>query len=185
MKNCFFILLLVFPFIAGNAQVIQKRSIQAVETEIAGGVGVGFNKMGFDQNQLAYSIKGEIRYNTPSGAFDFGLGAQLVRLDRLSYDTQHHDAFPSWQVYAAGDYNWRINDYLTLFCGLAAGVSRWTQTSAYSLSITPNKWSPYIAPRVGIEAWNRLRFTITASIMNKETSFIGLSLGYSFGGKPL
>lgn len=170
-----------------RAQQVDKRKVQAVEVEVAGGTGIGLYKLGFDQNRLMYTGRAEVRYNFPSGAFDLGLGAQLSRLERTSVSVtpSQYDVFPSWQLYFVGDYNWQTSNNLSLFAGLAAGFSRWTQASGNAASIVPDKWSPYIAPRVGLEAWNRLRVTVSANLMNKETSFVGLSLGYAFGGKPL
>lgn len=186
MKKIVFVLLVMaFPFSMGYAQEVPKRKVQAVEVEVAGGIGIGLNKMGFDQNHLAYTFRIEPRYNFPSGAFDIGFGTQFVRLDRSSLEPRQDYTSPSFQFYVVGDYNWRINNQLTLFCGIAAGVSWWTQTSSYSAFGAPDKWSPYIGPRIGLEAWDRLRFTVSLNLMNKETSFVGFNLGYAFGGKPL
>lgn len=188
MKKTFLFLLAVIMSVSlGYAQQIDKRKVQAVEAEIAVGTGIGMYKLGFDQNRLMLIGRGEVRYNFPSGAFDLGLGAQITRMERasLSVTPSRYDVFPSWQLYVVGDYNWQTSNNLSLFAGLAAGVSRWTQASGNATSVVPDKWSPYIAPRVGLEAWNRLRVTVSANIMNKETSFMGLSLGYAFGGKPL
>ena len=187
-KTLLMVLALALPFMCGNAQEQNKRMFQAVEVEVGGGLGIGLDKMGYERNHLIYSLKGEVRYNFPSGAFDIGLGAQAVRFDRSSPGVMQYDAYvcsPSYQLYLVGDYNKRLNNQMTLFGGLGAGVSFWTQTSAYSISVAPDKLSPYVAPRIGIEAWNRLRFTVSVNIMNKETSFVGFSLGYAFGGKPL
>lgn len=178
------VFLLLFPLYGGYAQEVQKRKVQAVEGEIAGGAIIGLNKVGYEVNHLGYVLRGEIRYNFPSSAFDLGLGSQFARFNRSSSESHQYAAYSSIQLYIVTNYNWRMNDRFNCFFGVAGGASCWTITSGYSISMAPNKWSPYFSPRIGVEVWNRLRFTISLNISNKESNFVGINLGYTFGGKP-
>ena len=46
----------------GMAQVVNPRTIQAIEVEAGLGTGVGLYKVGFDKVSLARSLKAEIRF---------------------------------------------------------------------------------------------------------------------------
>ena len=102
----------------------------------------------------------------------------------------------SSQHYLAADYNFRLKPNFTLFAGLEAGVS-----CSYKLSQNYNNYgltglvegnsepfytskpvSPYFAPRVGFELWDRLRGTFSVGFMDKGDSNVNFRLGYVFGG---
>ena len=171
----------------GMAQVVNPRTIQAIEVEAGLGTGVGLYKVGFDKVSLARSVKAEIRYNFPSGAFDIGFGGRIMRMDRYPLDEPLHKvSYASWQLYGVFDYNWRITDRFVVFAGLAAGFSQNINLINQPSDVyQPRSTAFFLAPRIGFEAWDRLRLTLSCNLMDKGHSFIGLEVGYSFGGKHL
>ena len=171
----------------GMAQVVKPRTVQAIEVEVGIGTGVGLYKVGFDKVSLARSLKAEVRYNFSNGVIDIGLGSRVMRMDRSFLDEPLHKvSYASWQFYGVVDYNWRITDRFLVFAGLAAGFSQNINLINQPSDIyQPRSTAFFLAPRIGFEAWDRLRLTLSCNLMDKGHSFIGLEVGYSFGGKHL
>ena len=178
-----FLTMALFSVSLLHAQEESKREVQSVEVEVAGEAGVALNKLGYYKNEWVRAVRAEVRYNFPSGDFDIGLGARVMRVDRLLANSSGKDAFPAYQLFGVGDYNLKMRHNITMFFGVAAGASCWAQKSAYSISVVPDKWAPYVGPRVGVEAWNRLRVTLSINMGNKEIAFAGIGVGYAIGGK--
>lgn len=179
------ILLLCMLPAYGRAQVVPSRKYQPVEVEVGIGTGIPLNRLGAEKFGFLKTVKGEIRYNTPAGVFDFGAGVQLMKVGRIFNQGEaglKATDYSSLQLYGVVDYNWRVNHYMNLFAGLAFGAS-------HNISLMPDgfsyakKWSPYVGPRIGMEVWDRLRVTITCNLMDRANNFIGFEIGYAFGGK--
>lgn len=181
-------LMIVFALwlIAGRmyGQGIVTRQVQAVEVEVAVGTCYGLNKSGYDNNRWGKTARAEVKYCLPTGLMDFGLGVATTRFERVLSNPQKAATFPTLNVYTVCNYNWIPKNYLSAFVGLELGASHWVTLSfGNAPETTPKVWSPMIAPRIGIELWERLRLTASLIIATESTSYYGFTVGYSFGGK--
>lgn len=200
MKKYLVLVILVSVAFVSQAQTAQglgsDKPIGKFVGEVNVGTGFPLFKVGTDGTMPLLRFGLEVRYSFPSSPWDVGAGTHIGGFKRIS--ELGTPVYISSQHYLAADYNYRINPSLSLFAGLEAGIS-----IAYDLSDLNNsskygipglvlseserfyssrKISPYFAPRVGFEAWNCLRGTLSLGIMDKGDSNVSLRLGYIFGG---
>lgn len=200
MKRVILLFILAFLQIESQAQTTQKPNSGNPTGKIVGEVNVGTGfpvfKVGTDGNMPLLRFGLEARYNFPNSPWDVGVGSHIGGFKRIS--ELGTPVYLSSQHYLAADYNYRINPSLSLFAGLEAGISiaydlsEQNNSSKYGipglvlseseLFYSSRQVSPYFAPRVGFEAWNRLRGTISLGIMDKGDSNLNFRLGYVFGG---
>ena len=193
------IALAALPFVC-NAQTIQNADTGNPTGKIVGEVNVGTGfplfKVGTDGSMPMLRFGLEARYYFPNSPWDVGIGSHIGGFKRISESVS--PIYVSSQHYLAADYNYRINPSFSLFAGLEAGVSisydlsGQNNSSKYGIPgillsederfYSSRQFSPYFAPRVGFEAWNRLRGTFSVGIMDKGDSNVSFRLGYVFGG---
>ncbi|MBR5256960.1 MAG: hypothetical protein IKV62_09330 [Bacteroidales bacterium] len=196
MKKIFIILVLAsFAFVC-QAQTVQPSDAADKTGKVVGEVyvGTGFPlyKVGTNGSKPMLLLGGEVRYCFPNSPWDIGVGSRIGVIRRIAEGAR--PMYLSSQHYLLADYNFRLHPNFTLFAGLEAGIS-----NAYDLSKQNNTYygfeivgrepfyasrpvSPYFAPRIGFEAWNRLRGTISVGLMDKGDSCVNFRLGYVFGG---
>ena len=196
MKKIFvFIVLASFAFVC-QAQTVQPSDAADKTGQVVGEVyvGTGFPlyKVGTNGSMPMLLLGGEVRYCFPNSPWDIGVGSRIGVIRRIAEGAR--PMYLSSQHYLLADYNFRLHPNFTLFAGLEAGIS-----NAYDLSKQNNTYygfeivgrepfyasrpvSPYFAPRIGFEAWNRLRGTISVGLMDKGDSCVNFRLGYVFGG---
>lgn len=199
MKRVLVLSILAFLEIVGQAQTIQESDYRNSSGKIVGEVNVssGFPlfKMGTDRSMPLLRLGLEARLYFPYSPWDVGIGSHIGGFKRIS--ELGTPIYVSSQHYLAADYNYRINPSFSLFAGLEAGVSisydlsGQNNSSKYGIPGIPlsederfyssRRISPYFAPRVGFEAWNRLRGTFSVGIMDKGDSNVSFRLGYVFG----
>lgn len=198
MKKAFIILIVCSVF-SGHlyAQVPSEKELgakKALSGEVYLGVGMPVYKMGAISNQLRPMAGLELRYNFPNSAFDLGLGARTGVFTRLYEEAR--PAYASVEIYLASDYNFRINRNLVLFAGIEGGISVPFDLSHYNsrahrmgsgmFEVDPNSFytpkgvSPYVAPRVGLVAWNHLRLTLAYDIIGNGAGNVNFRIGYTF-----
>lgn len=198
MKKTLIIFLFFFSFQSVYAQYTQsgKDGDDGFHVEANLGVQRELYKVGALMNSMGYSFGLEARYLFPGSPWDIGIGSRVALFKRY-----YEEALPlylSSQHYLAGDYYYRISDSIKLFAGLELGFSVAYDLSEYNKTQTPyfaflgirvpdsqvvytsRAFSPYIAPRIGFEAWNRLRVSIVAGFMDKGDSNVSLRMGYVF-----
>ena len=199
MKKVFLLLSIVCLNIplAVSAQEIAKKEGEVkkvISGEVYLGVGAPVFKMGAISNQLRPMAGLELRYAFPSSPFDIGIGARSGVFTRLYEEAR--PAYASVEIYLAADYNLRINRNLVLFAGVEGGVSVPFDLSAYNsrasrkgsgmFEVDPNSYytpkgvTPFIAPRVGLVAWNHLRCTLAYDIVGNGAGNVNFRVGYTF-----
>lgn len=171
------------------------QGVKKVEGEISLGTGVALNKEGADNLGIITSARGELRFNHPSGKYDFGVGARTSAFYR-NYG-EFSPLYASVQVYLAADRNWMLSKNFMLFGGLEAGASYAIDCSEYNktrkygggyniqYTSLPDHYqgktlSPYVAPRVGFEAWNHIRGSLSLGLTDAGYSSVNLSVGFTF-----
>lgn len=186
-----------FAFVC-QAQTVPESDSEKPTGKVVGEVNVGTGfplyKVGTDGSHPLLRLGAEIRYCFPNSPWDIGIGAHIGGIKRMAEDGSPF--YLSSQHYLAADYNFRLNPNFTLFAGMEAGISH-----SYKLSQNNNRYglagiatgnsepfytskpiAPYFAPRIGFEAWNRLRGTFSVGFMDKGDSCVNFRLGYVFGG---
>ena len=187
------------PFVC-QAQTVPDSDSEKPQGKLVGevniGTGVPLYRLGMDGYSPLMRLGVEARYYFPNSPWDIGLGSHIGGFTRSS--EAGTPFYLSSQHYLAADYNYRINPNFSLFAGMEAGVSiayslpKLNSGNKYGLSgvtfedgvqiYSSRKITPYFAPRVGFEAWNRLRGTFSVGIMDKGDSNFNVRLGYVFGG---
>lgn len=192
----FLIVCSVFPGYL-SAQDLPVKDIdtqKAFSGEVYLGAGMPVYKMGAISNQLRPMAGLELRYNIPNSAFDLGLGARTGVFTRLYEEAR--PAYASVEIYLSADYNYRVNRNLVLFAGIEGGVSVPFDLSHYNsrahrkgsgmFEVDPNSFytpkgvTPYVAPRVGLVAWNHLRCTLAYDIVGNGAGNVNFRVGYTF-----
>ena len=198
MKKIIVLIALVsFAFVC-QAQTMPESDSEKATGKVVGEVNVGTGfplyKVGTDGSNPLLRFGAELRYYFPNSPWDIGVGSHIGGIKRIA--EKGSPFYLSSQHYLAADYNFRLKPNFTLFAGLEAGVS-----CSYKLSQNYNNYgltglvegnsepfytskpvSPYFAPRVGFELWDRLRGTFSVGFMDKGDSNVNFRLGYVFGG---
>ena len=173
----------------------EKKEMRRIRVETNLGMQMQLFRVGAVLNQPGYSFGLEGRYLLPCSPWDIGIGSRVAAFKR--YYEEAIPLFVSSQHYLAADYNYRICGSFNLFGGLELGFSVAYDLSEYNKTrnryqiqgvlvpesqyiYTGKSLSPYIAPRIGFEAWNRLRVTLSAGFMDKGYSNISLRAGVLF-----
>ena len=167
-----------------------------VSGEVYLGAGTPLSKVGAQKNYLLRPMAGfEVRYTCPDRPWDVGFGSKAGLIKR--FYSEGAPIYVSSEHYLAIDYNVRISPSFVCFSGIEGGVSIAYDMSSYNDYATyqgyilgrrvdtsdyyvPKTVSPYIAARVGFEAWNHLRLTLSCEVCDKGNSNVSFRLGFVF-----
>ncbi len=86
-------------------------------------------------------------------------------------------------VAAVFDYYFHHGKFLSAFVGTGLGLAQRNTISSdidNSIGICPS-YGPVISPRIGVELWNHVRFSIEARITQRDYNIAAFRIGYSFG----
>ncbi len=185
MKNIIIYLSIIFSFsLAASAQKVGK-----IEYEL--GFGEAFPVQIEDYPSFCgRHFFGEVRYNFNS-KYDFGLNLSDTRFiqDDVSDKTIHQILGLSAKLFF--DYNWRHAKDYNIFVGFAAGWSSYhSDTNYYGPSGENGSKSiegsiPCVAPRIGVELFDRLRLSYSLNVPYDGYEYIhsAITIGLVFGGK--
>lgn len=179
---------------AQTAPIKTKESQKALSGEVYLGIGMPVYSVGSVKSTPRYMAGFELRYRFLQSPWDIGFGSRVGAFKR-TYN-EGYPVYVSSEHYLAADYNLKINPKLVFFAGIEGGVSIAYDMSRYnstansrgvpgvatdlSAFYAPKRVSPYFAPRIGIEAWNRLRCTIAFDVSDKGNSNVNFRIGYVF-----
>lgn len=181
--------LVIFLMFVSLGLYAQNNNVKQLEFEIGGGFNLG-GKIYNGSSKIGMQIFFEPRLNIANSPFDVGLQAALGYFDRNEdsfgrANTVRHRGMLVTFV----DYNYRKWNNVALFGGLGVGFSAVNYESSWIDSSTGRRTkdtvfdrSFVVNPRVGIELWNHLRFTLEYKLMKKEYSYVALNVGFTFGG---
>lgn len=177
MKILLLSLLTIILSVAVKAQDVRK-----FEGEFGAAVPVTAKKFG-SKFEPAWNFYAEGRYNLRNVPVDVGLQVQYGAFYRTWAATGIDRDFRFVTVLAVSDYNFRRGRNISPFVGVGAGMSfvRIEHSDLESINNSCDL-SACVMPRVGIEFFRHVRFTVGYRLMNKEYSNLELSLGVVFGG---
>lgn len=162
------------------------RTLRAVEGEFSWGASYPIHGLGDKCLIDPRMWRIETRYNFAHIPLDVGLLLKAQYLTRKRENPaeylpgRYEDKrfiISTWQTMAVADYNFRREQKVSFFVGLAAGCGSedgWDEDRVYINSC--------VMPRCGVELWNRLRVTLSYTYMRKNYSNLGMSLGIVVGG---
>ena len=133
---------------------------------------------------LGSGIALEVRYNLTDN-LDIGLEAFRSVTARNLYVTMEGEEYEFRRlasimngVALVADYSFKRGRWLSFFAGGSIG---------YSLTVGPTDFmggTAIVSPRCGVELWNRLRIGVQSRLCYRYANNVGVTVGYSFGGRP-
>jgi hypothetical protein len=160
-----------FIFICLNT-VAQKDQYKLVEGELGVSMPFGMSATyGEETRELYPGLYGEIRFNIPDRHLSIGTQLYVTGWTVTGYET-----FTSKRNTVAlntvFDYNFNeIKGFLLPFAGSGIGLANLNESSEL-----------YISPRIGVELWNRLRFSFGYNWTVRSYDGFVVKLGFVVGG---
>lgn len=184
----------LFPIICalllcGGVQA-QPRTVRAIEVELGAGVAFGASKLsaaGADKTKLGETGFIEIRYNMKRQPVDIGFRISGMVLGR-EIPAGYNLCFTSGNFMLTSDYNFRRASNCSFFVGAGVGYASFghsAQVEAFAPgSYTDNgpQASFCFMPRVGVELWRHLRFTMAYTFEEQANRHMSLTIGVAIGG---
>lgn len=187
------ILVLLLTAFAANMIAGDNYTTNDYHVTIEGGVGMPFglsNVAPFTKNKVGIAGYGEIRYQFNKLPIDVGFYVSGNVLNREMTDYVNHD-FTSTNYMLTLDYNHRVASHFTVFGGVGLGMAS-IDTSAKveymgsefagsQFSDNGTSGSFAFMPRVGVTAFNVLRFTAGYKFQERANRHAFISLGVTLG----
>lgn len=149
-----------------------QTDVDYIEGEVNLGLTHPLSKYDGRSGLLDFTIGGELRYNFRSSPFDCGIGVNYVSFgwDDEMTNTEHN---ASTNIYLIGDYNFRQGNRVNPYIGAGIGIA-----------IRDNECGrgPMFMPRVGVELWRHLRFSLSMQLNRAHYNGFALTIGVVFGG---
>ena len=120
---------------------------------------------------------GEARNNFPGTPFDVSFQGMLGSFSRKNDNLTVNI---NGGVTVFGDYNWRLGRRAAPFAGVGAGMV-FVESRGLSTAAVREKTFVF-NPRIGVELFEHLRITLEYKWMKAPYSFLGLNVGFAFGG---
>ncbi len=175
----------------------QESKVQNVEGGFYVGPTIPLGGYNGGTNKVFLSFGASLSYNFQSVPVDCGVFMQI--------DFPRHEFFTSGTVYAegipvgsyaynqtqlnrtltigvVGNYNFRRSSKVNPFAGLGIGVG--FNDVVGDVTFSSKGTSLVVMPRVGVEFWQLFRLTAFATVCRTGYNCAGLTLGFSFGGRP-
>jgi hypothetical protein len=149
----------------------QTQQYRLVEGEFGVSLPFGMPKVYEEQSIDIYpGLYGEIRFNIPNRHLSIGTQLYITSWDIIALGmTQNHHTSAFTTVF---DYNFNeIKGFLLPFIGSGIGLASLDETAIL-----------YISPRIGVEVWNRVRFSFGYNLTDSSYSSFVCKLGFVFGG---
>lgn len=150
------------------------------------------------KSKCCASLGLNLNYNIPHTPIDCGVFFQMdfPRRDIMQWTPIHDDEGQeigqwgsSWSQInrtvsfgVIGHYNFRQCSAINPFAGLGIGVG-FNESVADVIYYTKGT-SAVVMPQIGVEFWHLFRLTGYAMVCRKGYNCAGITLGFSFGGRP-
>lgn len=197
MKKLILALILLVSGIPGShAQATRNtaspaRKVGRIEAEIGVGALFGGDKLNFDNNRIGATFYAEARYNLRRLPLDAGVQVAGSIFYRDS-DNAGDLGFRTWNIMAVSDYNFRRGKTVSFFAGIGLGYAFLNNSAPIAFDnsapnhggfSTGDKTGSFcFMPRVGMELFHRLRFTLDYKMQEKANRHFDLTVGFVFGG---
>lgn len=168
----------------GRNGYTDANDVKRIEVEAGGGFIRG-NRYMDNPSKIGMLLFLEVRNNFPGTPFDISLQGSLGSFSRKNSEVRVN--FNGGMAFFA-DYNWRFSRKVAPFLGLGAGfycVETASLETAEDGNMVMNRLPEtvfVINPRFGLELFEHLRITLEYRWMKNPYSFLGLNVGFAFGG---
>lgn len=197
MKKLILALIFLLPGIF-HAQAQSPRRAESpackigrIEGEIGVGALFGGDKLNFDNNRIGATYYAEVRYNMSRMPLDVGLQVAGSIFNRDS-DNAGDLKFKTWNIMAVTDYNILRCKKVSFFTGVGLGYAILDNSAPITFDNSAPNWAGFstgdksgsfcFMPRVGVELFHRLRFTLDYKLQEKANRHFDLTVGFVFGG---
>ena len=180
MKKYLFIFL--FAFLTNNL-FCQSFEWEIINVGLASGFPEGKDGY-YNPNDGAMTLGSAVRYNLKDKQLSTGFDFTFSGWNRYSPDTRpsyHQNAFV---FLLTTDYNYtKSHPKFIPFAGIGLGYSLIRERELWGFSDTANFDKSHFAasPRVGFEAFKRLRFTAEYMYLGNRNNFLNFRLGFVIG----
>ena len=182
MKIKSFLLAALFAMSAANANAENSydRPVKAFEFEpfigctygLAGNVG---------SHQVGPAFGFEARYNLNCLPGD--VGTQLYMGSSVNKFAGSTLSFRTFSFMSVCDYDFLLGEKVSPLVGIGIGFNSYDIVQGnYPNDNTDKTLGVGLMPRIGVELFRHVRFTLNAHIGKCNYNTIGLSVGYAFGG---
>jgi hypothetical protein len=150
----------------------QKQQYKLVEGELGVAMPFGMPAVYGEQSTEIYpGLYAELRFNIPNTHLSIGNQLYLASWTVTGYET-YTEKYSTVVFNTVYDYNFNeIKGVLLPFVGSGIGFG-YLQKEAVL----------YISPRIGVEVWNRIRFSFGYNLTARSYSGFVVKLGFVFGG---
>jgi hypothetical protein len=155
-----------------SAVFAQKQQYRLVEGDVGASMPFGMPAIYGEQTVDIYpGLYGELRFNIPNRHLSVGTQLYLTGWTVTGYEVYTSNCHTT-VFNAVFDYNFNeIKGFLLPFAGSGIGMASLNGDA-----------SLYISPRIGIEAWNRIRFSFGYNLTSGPYKGFVVKLGFVFGG---
>jgi hypothetical protein len=162
---------LCFIFICSTA-LAQKQQYKFAEGEFGVSMPFGMSAIyGEESREIYPGLYGEIRFNIPNRHLSIGAQLYLAGWTITGYDT-YVSKRNTVALNTVFDYNFNeIKGFLLPFVGSGIGLANLNESSEL-----------YISPRIGVEVWNRVRFSFGYNYTARSYDGFVVKLGFVVGG---
>lgn len=165
---------------------LRSQTVKPVEVEVRTGFTLPLAAEDGYANLLHWGMLGaEVRYNFREIPLDAGLEWTYTMGCRQS-PSDENDKLPLriWTISLTADYIFNQGEAVSWFVGIGAGPAQRLVTSPFfgeyeDVPVT----GALVSPRIGVELWNQLRFTLCARITSRAFNVIEAGIGYAIGGR--
>ena len=150
----------------------QKQQYKLVEGELGVSMPFGIPHVYGEQSMEIYpGLYGELRFNIPDRHLSIGTQLYITGWTVTGYDT-HENKYNTIALNTVFDYNFNeIKGFILPFIGSGIGLANLNEDSEL-----------YISPRIGVEVWNRIRFSFGYNLTARSYSGFVCKLGFVIGG---
>jgi hypothetical protein len=167
------VLLLIVFISAYSILFAQKQQYKLVEGELGISMPFGMRKIYGEQTIDRYpGLYGELRFNIPNRHLSIGNQVYITSWEVTGYEMYKTRYSTTVLFNTIFDYNFNeIKGFILPFAGAGIGMANINDYAKL-----------YISSRIGLEFWNRARFSIGYNLTNIAGSSFVCKLGFVVGG---
>lgn len=175
----------------------QEKRVQDVEGGFYAGATIPLGGYHGGNNKAFATMGVSLSYNLPTIPIDCGVFLQFdcvrhgfthsgswyengIETGSYSYEATQNNR--TLTIGVVGNYNFRRSSKVNPFAGLGLGVG--FNDVVGDVTFFSKGTSLVVMPRVGVEFWQLFRLTAFATVCRTGYNCAGLTLGFSFGGRP-
>lgn len=187
-------LLLLASLLTMPRLMAQTTRVRPVEFEIHVGASQAIDRMDYAKRSNGPVLGIELRYNIKNSPLDVGFLVDLTTafyefkdlevetVDDYTVKTSFEQSNRTSMLGFTCDYNFRQGGTVNPFVGLGIGLGVHDALIDVVNDKNDCNNTAVVVPRVGVELWRHLRFTLSANLSCQYYNNLSLTVGCVFGG---